>query len=248
MKLQVLSDLHLEFKPFELPVTNSDIIVFAGDIHTGTKGVQWIKHTVTEKPVIYVLGNHEYYKNAYPRLLSKIWQEAKGTKIHILENQKVQLDGINFLGCTLWTDFKLFGNPRVAGYEAMQKMTDYKQIRRSPQYSKLRSIDSAKIHENSLEWLRKEIISCKDRNTVVVTHHAPSKRSLPPNFNEDILSAAYVSNLEDVVLGSEVKLWIHGHNHNQSDYTIGATRIICNPRGYPDEPNINFNPSLVVEI
>ncbi|MCU0545370.1 MAG: hypothetical protein MUE44_24895 [Oscillatoriaceae cyanobacterium Prado104] len=78
--------------------------------------------------------------------------------------------------------------------------------------------------------------------------HAPSKKSIMPPFDRDILSAAYASNLDDFVAKSGAQLWIHGHTHTQFDYTIDATRVICNPRGYPDEPNERFNPQLVVEI
>jgi predicted phosphodiesterase len=248
MKIQILSDLHIEFENFDFPQTEADVIVLAGDIHLGVKGVLWAKNVIQKQPVIYVLGNHEYYRNAYPKLLGKIKKETEGTNINILENQKTKIDGVIFLGCSLWTDFKLFGNPKIAGIKATQRMTDYTLIRISPQYRKLRSIDTSGIHLSSLKWLKRELKACQSEDIVIVTHHAPSKLSLPLNFAEDILSAAYASDLDSEVKNSGARIWIHGHIHKQSDYKIGNTRVICNPRGYPDEPNQCFNPSLVIEI
>lgn len=248
MKIQVLSDLHIEFEEFEYPSTDADVVVLAGDIHLGIEGVQWAKHAIPKKPIIYVLGNHEYYKNAYPKLLGKLEEEVKGSNVHLLENRQVTLDGVVFLGCSLWTDFRLFGDPKVAGYEANHQMNDYQHIKKSPQYSKLRSIDTAGIHHISLKWMRQEFMKHKGNDLVIVTHHAPSVQSVPPQFAGNILSAAFASDLEEDIQNSEAKLWIHGHVHTPVDYRVGRTRVLCNPRGYPHEPNPTFNPTLVVEI
>ena len=156
MIIQVLSDLHIEFDDYELEITNSDVVVLAGDIHVKDKGVSWAIENIKDKPVLYVLGNHEFYGKAYPKLLNSLKDMTTGTNIQILEKDKVTIDGVNFLGCTLWTDFELFGDPRIAGFECQQVMTDFKKIRLSPKYSKLRSIDVASIHSQSLQWLKSE--------------------------------------------------------------------------------------------
>lgn len=153
-----------------------------------------------------------------------------------------------FLGCTLRTDFKLFGEPKFAGYQATQTMTDYKKIRVSPQYRKLRSIDTAVIHNKSLRWLDGGLVNNKNHKVVVITHHAPSQRSVPECFQNDILSAAYASHLDSFVEKSGAVLWVHGHLHMSHDYMIGSTRVICNPRGYPDEYNDKFMSDLVIEV
>lgn len=127
-------------------------------------------------------------------------------------------------------------------------MNDYKKIRVSPSYRKLRSIDTAGIHYNSVNWLRDEIDRNQHRKLVIVTHHAPSARSIPEKHRDDILSAAYASHLDDLVAKSNAEYWIHGHLHEQQDYLIGNTRVICNPRGYPDEFNDNFIPGYTLEI
>jgi Icc-related predicted phosphoesterase len=248
MKLQLFSDLHLEFETFSPPKTDANAIVLAGDIHVGKNGIAWAKANFPDKPVIYVLGNHEYYGNAFPKHLDDLKKLAEGTNIHILENDRLSIDGVTFLGCTLWTDFRLFGDPRIAGCQATQAMTDYRKIRVSPQYRKLRSIDTAVIHSQSFRWLSEEVASHRDGKIVIITHHAPSKQSLPQDYRDNLLSAAYASNLDNFIEDSGAVLWIHGHVHVPQNYTVGNTRIISNPRGYPDERNERFMPDLVVEI
>lgn len=248
MKIQILSDLHIEFQNFNITDTDADVIILAGDIHVGEKGVIWALDHIRHKPVFYVLGNHEYYGKAYPKLIAKLKNICQGTNIHLLENGLVSIEGVVFLGCTLWTDYDLFGNPSYAGYEASQRMTDFKKIRLSPSYSKLRAIDTTIIHRRSLSWLTKAVAENNSNKTIIITHHAPSKKSILPPYEQDILSAAYASNLEEFAAKSGAKLWIHGHTHKQLDYKIDSTRVICNPRGYPDEPNDRFDPELVIEI
>ena len=248
MKLYILSDVHVEFEPFDPPKVNADIVILAGDIHVKNKGLFWAKEKFSDIPVLYVLGNHEYYGEALPKHLDKLRKQAEGTNIKILENEAIKIAGINFLCCTLWTDFCLLGEPRIAGYEATQVMTDYKKIRVSPTYRKLRSIDTAGIHYRSIKWLKEEVKTKNNEKVIIVTHHAPSKLSLPEYYREDILSAAYASNLDEFVASSGATLWIHGHLHTKQDYMIGETRVVCNPKGYPDEPNDEFEPDFVIEI
>lgn len=114
MKIQLLRDLHIEFGSYRYPDVESDVVVLAGDIHTKTQGIQWALENITDKPVIYVLGNHEYYGKTYPKLIDTAKELAKGSNVHVLENEVLTLGGVNFLGCTLWTDFELFGDPRIA--------------------------------------------------------------------------------------------------------------------------------------
>jgi Icc-related predicted phosphoesterase len=247
MKVHVLSDIHVEFEPFDAPETDADVVVLAGDIHVGKKGLEWALEQFPNKPVVYVLGNHEYYKQAVPRHTEKLRELSSGTNVHILEQDSLILDGVTFMGCTLWTDFQLFGDLRIAGYEADQRMTDYKQIRVSPQFRRLRSMDTAAIHHRSRRWLESQLKEAQN-DVVVVTHHAPSPKSLPDSDRDDILSAAYASNLDEFVEHSEASLWIHGHIHASSDYLLGNTRVICNSRGYPEEFNNRFVPDFTVSI
>jgi predicted phosphodiesterase len=248
MQLHILSDLHLEFAPFVPSNTNADVVILAGDIHPGVKAIPWIKESFPESQVVYVPGNHEYYGQAIPKHTLKLKETSYGSNIHLLENDHLILGQVVFLGCTLWTDFELFGNPRIAGYYASESMYDYKKIRVSPDYRKLRSLDTVGLHYRSQRWLEREFDRFKGYKIVVVTHHAPSARSLREGKENDIQSAASASHMDDFVKQSGASIWVHGHMHISRDYFIGDTHILCNPKGYTNEPNPDFVPDLVVTV
>lgn len=248
MKILVLSDLHIEFDKFQIDSSSVDVVVLAGDIHVKENGLQWAIDNIKDIPVIYILGNHEFYGKAYPKLIDSLKERASKSNIHILEKDLLTIDSINFLGCTLWTDFELFGDPRIAGFECQQVMTDFKKIRLSPKFSKLRSIDVAVIHRQSIAWLKNELERLDTHTNIVISHHAPSKLSVPREYKEDIISSAYASNLDNIIQKYQPKYWIHGHLHNSSDYLIGETRVVCNPRGYPQERNVAFDSNYIIEI
>ena len=155
MKLQVLSDLHHEFGFVDLTFDKADVVVIAGDVNLGIKGVEWIMKTITALPVVYVLGNHEYYKGSIPKTLNSIKKVASGSNVHVLENEAVIVDGVTFHGATLWTDFALLGDSRSNGSLCQERMNDYKMIRRDPSYSKLRSIDTYLLHRQSFAGWRR---------------------------------------------------------------------------------------------
>lgn len=250
MKLHILSDLHIEFESFAPPQTEADVVILAGDIHVGNKGIAWARAAFPHQPVLYVLGNHEYYGKAFPKHVNDLKNLTEGTNIHILENDRIVLNEVAFLGCTLWTNFKLFGDAQIAGFHATQTMTDYRRIRVSPQYRKPCSLDTFIVHKKSLRWLSEEVEGLKNNvsQTIIITHHAPSKRSVPKQYQDDTLSAAYASHLDHFISDSHASLWVHGHIHEQQDYEVGNTRVICNPRGYPGERNEHFTPNLIVDI
>jgi len=235
MKIQILSDLHLEFGTRDYDFPQADVLVLAGDIHTGINGIKWVLDKALKIPVIYVLGNHEYYRHSYPKLLNEIRDSIRGTSLYILENKAICLDGITFQGCTLWTDFQLTGKPALASYECEQRMNDYRLIRRDPTYSKLRPADTQLMHHQSVRWLEKSLSSSQTKSNVVITHHAPCIKSIPLEFQNDPISAGFASNLENLIRNAGPELWIHGHIHRACDYLIGGTRIVCNPAGYPFE-------------
>ncbi|HEX7026258.1 MAG TPA: metallophosphoesterase, partial [Gammaproteobacteria bacterium] len=155
MKIHILSDLHIEFHPFELPPTDADVVVLAGDINVGAAGVEWAIENIRNKQVVYVLGNHEYYRYAFPDLCKLAKERARGTHVHVLENDSVIIHGVRFLGCTLWTDFKLNGNPVIARFDAERTLADYHAIRITAPHRKLRAADTAAAHESSRDWLQR---------------------------------------------------------------------------------------------
>ncbi|MBS2100721.1 MULTISPECIES: metallophosphoesterase [Carboxylicivirga] len=248
MKIQIISDIHQEFGFNQFRFDNADIVVFAGDINLGVKGISWMVKEISNKPVIYVLGNHEYYKGSYPKTLLKIKEAAKGTNIHVLENESIEIDGITFHGATLWTDFSIFGNPIKYGIICQEKMNDYKKIRRDPSYSRLRTIDTFNLHNQSISWLKNSLIESNTVTNIVVTHHAPSIKSVPNQYKEDPVSSAYASNLEDFIIEQKPQYWLHGHVHTPVRYKINETEVICNPHGYIDEKYNGYEKELIIEV
>lgn len=251
MRIHILTDLHLEFHGFLLPDPGADVLVLAGDIHTRGRAIPWLLEQANGRPVIYVLGNHEYYEGAYPKLLHKMQKKAKGTTIHVLEDEALTIGDVTFIGSTLWTDLKLFGDPGMTALEITKNkdIPDYREIRlqQGENYRKFLPEHTKRIHETSMSFITNALNG--NGKKVVVTHHAPSMRSVPDRYRKDITTAVFASNLESFAESGGAKLWIHGHLHDSSDYQIGKTRVICNPRGYaPKETNPEFDPEMVVEV
>jgi len=248
MKLQLLSDLHIEFKQWEYQPCEADVVILAGDIDVKGRGVDWVLNNIKNVPVLYVFGNHEFYGKAYPKLIEAAKAKVANTNVRILEKDLWRINGINFLGCTFWTDFKLFGNPRAAGYHCQEIMNDYKKIRRSPSFAKMRASDTAAIHADSRKWLSDSLKTLNGQRNVVITHHGPSRQSAPENLPDDLIMAAYVSNLKSFIKEHHPSYWLHGHLHNSAAYRVGSCEVVCNPKGYPDEENSAFNPTMCIEI
>ena len=248
MRLHILSDLHLEFELFTPPAVEADAVILAGDVSTGRNGLKWALMTFPGQPVIYVLGNHEFYGQKLQKLIEDLRKMASGTNIHLLENDSLCIGDVVFLGATLWTDFALNGDPVVAEVVAQTGMNDYKRIRTLRRYSRLKPSDTRRLHMASRRWLEDQLLGLKGRRTVVVTHHAPSRESIPPAFEGDAFNPALASDLCRLIVESEARLWVHGHIHYCCDYTLGKTRVLANPRGYPTESRQGFDPGLVVEV
>ncbi len=250
-----MSDLHVEFwntDVLQIPDTGADVIVLAGDIHIKNRGIDWIKsHFPPDRKVIYVFGNHEYYGGNYPKTLNKARILAKETpNIHLLENEFLVIGETVFLGTTLWTDLNLFGDFVTAGRAIMDILSDFRRIRYGNSFRKFTPAVFTQLFSRAKAYLESKLREFEDRKVVVITHHAPSVRSLDPIFQKEITSAAYASNLEDFICRhSNIKAWIHGHTHTFADYKICETRVVSNQYGYHGfEVVKEFKPDLVVEI
>ena len=246
MKIHVLSDLHIEFADFKLPETDADVIVLAGDIGVGLGGLYWIHAQRRDKPIIYVPGNHEYYTHDIN--LTSIIREMAADNVHVLNNDQVIIDGVRFLGATLWTDFALLGesDKYFAVHNAKDNMSDFYLIQDGEKA--FTPLSSIALHNESREWL--DIMMAEKEGfekTVVVTHHCTSEQSCHPRFAGSILNPAFASNLEWMMGDDRADLWIHGHTHDAYDYNVLGTRVVCNPRGYPREPS-EFEADKVVEV
>ena len=248
MRLHILSDLHLEFGDARIPATDADVVVLAGDIHLGREGWRWARSQFPEKPVVYVLGNHEFYRHSLPDLTAALTREAAGSPIHLLENRAVEIGGYTFLGCTLWTDFELSGDREAAMRNAEGIMSDFSLIQFSPEDRLLCAGDTTRLHAASVNWLRGELARCDRARTIVVTHHAPSARAEAPYHAQSPLKSAFASDLDSIIEQSGVPLWIYGHTHYNANFVIGSTRVLSNQRGYPEERCKGFDPALIVEV
>jgi Icc-related predicted phosphoesterase len=250
MRIRVLADLHLEFQPVALPRVKADVVVLAGDTHLGNRGFLWARETFPDTPVVYVMGNHEFYNYSIPKLTKDLREEAAGSGVHILENQTLEIEGVTFLGCSLWTNWELYGKPTEHAREAGKRINDFRLIEldEGEGVAPFMPYDAYYIHRDSVSWLEEELKKTRPGPVVVVTHHAPSPRSIAPRYAGHPLNPAFVSNLESLVESSSADLWIHGHVHQCFDYTLASTRILCNPRGYPHEAGYGFDPRLVAEV
>lgn len=261
MKILVLSDLHLEFQPFMVPEQDDEantIVILAGDIGVAKKPhtYDYFIHDLAKRfrAVLWVMGNHEHYKYNMPSTHAKLFMATVDyDNVLVLEKDTVEFDDVVFVCATLWTDMD--NNNPVTTYQAGLVMNDYKYIRIGPEDEpwkrKLKVTDTIAEHLRTKEFIFSEIERNKNngKKVVVVTHHLPSFLSIDESHKGDSLNGAYATELGEYIVEAEPEIWIHGHTHSSADYTLGETRIICNPRGYcPDYPNSEFNDKMIIEI
>ncbi|MBZ5553296.1 MAG: metallophosphoesterase [Acidobacteriia bacterium] len=253
MRLQILSDLHLGVGAMEVPQTDADIVILAGDIARPKEAVSWA--SAFPQPVLYVIGNHEFYGGSLDQTVEELRRLCAGTRIRLLDNDEEVIGGVRFLGSTLWTDFRLFdadGQRERSIQEAQRFMRDFSRIRTTEASPTVFTpADSAKLFARHVEWLEKKLGEYFPGPTVVITHHAPSPRSIHPRFIGSLINACFVSDAERIIDGNRVPLWIHGHTHDSFDYVVNGTRVVCNARGYAKNgmnENSLFNPSFVIDL
>ena len=244
MRLHILSDLHLEFDPsFRPPAAGADVLILDGDIAPGTDGLGAFADSAI--PVVYVPGNHEYYGADLETTERRIRRYARDVGIHLLDRDELVLNGVRFLGATLWTDFNLDGVDLIprALEEAKRQVLDFRLIRYRDRL--LIPEDTIDFHREAVRWLAQKLASPFAGQTVVITHHAPHPRSVHARFQGNVVNPAFVSDLTPLM--GKAALWIHGHTHDSFDYEVAGTRVICNPKGYLDE-NRSFRPDLTITV
>lgn len=252
MKLHVVSDLHLSVSGFDLPETAADMIVLAGDIARPPEACAWARRL--GKPVIYVAGNHEFYGGSIEGTITALRANSAGTAIHLLETDELIVEGVRFLGTTLWSDFSVVDEAEraLAEQQAVAMIRDFSRIRADSSAERLFSpTDSIEVFRRSAAWLHGKLEQQWSGPTVVVTHHAPSRRSIHPRFAGSPLNTCFVSDADHLMGVDRVALWIHGHTHDSFDYTVEGTRVLCNPRGYAKNgvnENAAFDAGLVVRV
>ena len=276
MRVNVISDLHLEFEDLVLP--GGDILILSGDVCEATNikdnydpnGIMWEESKKHKRPdrfirffkeectkyrhVIYVMGNHEHYHGCYDDTYNHIKQHLP-SNVYLLENEVKEIDDVVFIGCTLWTDANK-GDP-ITKLTLQDCMSDYHTVQKRPgpeqsYYGRLSVAATVYAHKKSKKFIQSSLEEHKDKKCVVVTHHAPSQLSVAQYYkNEHHMNGGYFSNLDNILLDNpNLAVWTHGHTHYSFDYTIGNAKVICNPRGYKnyEQRADDFDPTVGFDI
>jgi Icc-related predicted phosphoesterase len=256
-KLWIFSDTHYEMGNSDPPSAPAhDVCIVAGDLNHLQWSIDMLKRGElgNGNPTLYVPGNHDYYRADCMETEEQMAKKrVEQSNVFLCNPGEYHFNGIRFLGCTLWTDYKLYGNQMASMGHAGNGMMDHRLIRTSAgsgsHGSTAFTVEHAlQRHRRELAWLDSKLAETFDGPTVVVTHHSPSPKSVPDRFDGDPLTPAFSSNLEWLIERYQPALWVHGHTHDSFDYQIGKTRVICNPAGYQHEPNLDFQWDLVIEI
>lgn len=246
MKIAILSDLHLEVHPYTPAVAQDcNVVVVAGDAHARLdKGLPWLAENVRARgmELVYVPGNHDWYANRSfgPHTCTIDGDEDKARAlaaelgIHLLINgEACVIGGVRFVGATLWTDYGVAGDEIASKAAASSGMNDHRRIRvKARGWGRFRPVDAQALHRKQLDAIAHQLAQPFAGPTVVVTHHAPHPQSLREGRVTEPLDGSYASDLSEFIERWGPALWIHGHVHKPSDYRIGRTRIVANPRGY----------------
>jgi Icc-related predicted phosphoesterase len=267
MKIRIISDIHLDYFPNRvnkhnhdhiIPICEDDrdsVLVLSGDLFspmTYAEGVDFLRGVSDRFKRIYVVpGNHDFYHMCVFEGDQKwrgIMKELEPYVKYLNNNYEVFEDVI-FIGTTLWTNFNN-GNKDIM-HHAMYGISDYRYIYKGKEL--IKPYDILDIHMKSVKFLdQRAFTEPTHLKKVVITHHAPSFKSVHPKYKKSELNHCFASDLDWLVEKMNPQLWIHGHTHTSFDYNIGKTRVICNPYGYKrvdgDLENPEFDPNFVVEI
>lgn len=244
MRIRILSDLHLEARPFAPPSAPADVVILAGDIANGCAGIEWARRTF-DVPVLYVPGNHEYYEGEFAAVQGALTNAARDGGVSLLDCGERIIAGTRFLGCALWTDFSLASPPeRPRVIEQSRKFNpDYRLIRMGGRA--FTPEDGIALCVEHKDWLARKLDESFDGDTVVITHFAPHTGSIAPAFAGHPANPGFIVPMDDLM--GKAKLWLHGHTHTAFDYNVNGTRVVCNPRGYPEETT-GFDPVRVISL
>lgn len=243
-RLAILSDLHVEKGPYALPPLDVDLVVLAGDIGWGVEGAAWIAENLHGRPAVYVAGNREYWhhRGGADPLAELRLAASRVPGLTFLHDDSVVVGGLRVLGCTLWTDYALTGDPEGAMARAQAAMPDYRNGR-GPGGGALTAAQVRQWNQASTAFLAGELARPFGGSTLVVTHHLPTARSLKAPRPDHVPTTASVTGLDALIERAGPDLWVHGHSHWDCDHVVGRTRILSRQRGEPE--NERFQPLIV---
>lgn len=257
MKIQLHSDLHLEFYDETLfNGESADTLILAGDIGVFYKKNQLTRYTdflkscsVLYKHVILITGNHEYYRSSIETInhtIKEIISENNLDNVHFLDDEYVDIDNVRFFGTTLWTNYQRGGmTDTIAKELGASRMNDHHLIMANNQ---LFTVDNAIDKCNHSLKCIEESKPSDDMHYVVVTHHAPTYESVSNLFKGNSMNACFVNDLDDFIGKVKPVVWCHGHVHSQHDYKVHDTRVLCNAKGYPNEKECVYDVNCLFEL
>lgn len=260
MKIALASDVHLEFGDLDFDNdSGADVLILGGDICVAsdiaqrdpynTMGEQYRSNRFHDffqrccerfPHVIFIVGNHEHYHGDFAKTVPH-FKDVLGylPNLHILEKETWVLDDITFIGGTLWTDMNRRDNRTL--HDISRMMNDFRCVDHSSKTEdgrgwpgRFTTTDAANDHDAMVAFIDQIVAANPAGRYVVVGHHAPSRLSTHPRYQDQfIMNGGYSSQLDDFIQDRpQIKLWTHGHTHEDFDYMIAGCRILCNPRGY----------------
>ena len=267
MKLQLFSDLHLEVHPHFQPraAPDADLLVLAGDIGSYQDGslladsdfglARFSPKRGWPVPVLFVPGNHEYDNLDFDLTHARLRETCQRLGITWLERESLVLQGVRFIGTTLWTDFDALTQPGDSAVQVLKARA--KAFRAADFYlQKTGATRSGQPfmapawREQGLacrQWLRETLARPFAGSTVVVTHFAPSLSSADPRYGITPGTAGFCNALDDLL--PLAQLWVHGHLHCQHDYVQAGCRVLANTLGYAAKgEQAGFRPECVLEV
>lgn len=255
MRIQYLSDLHLESHAFTLKVrSDADVLVLAGDLATAKHEGRFerLLREAGDIPTVVIHGNHEFYNDRMEDAKARrIATCSRFPNVHLLDDSWTIINGIQFIGTTLWSDFALpftqgqrrVSDPVNAMRIAAAGITDFHVI--GCQGRLFAPADAATFHQQARQVIKARAQAAGA--TVVVSHFLPSERSVDPQFATSSLNPYFASNCEDL-MGGNVRAWLHGHTHASCSYHVNGTEVACNPRGYTKVENRQFNSQAYIDV
>lgn len=258
----LMSDLHLEFGPLELP--GGDTLLLAGDVcvadflrpertdkearkHQDRCKQFFFEECAKYNRVFYVMGNHEHYHGLFDENGNILRDFLAGTNVRLLEDEFVDLDEeTRLFGGTFWTNYD--NADYFCLHAAKDMMNDHSLIKKMHMGVPRAFLpnDAMDVHYRAVDKLKSGL---NEKKTVVMSHHAPHRKSISDRYRNSLLNGAYHSNQEELMLDNpQIVMWVHGHVHESFNYKVGECNVVCNPRGYAGyELNKNFDVTHLLE-
>lgn len=266
MDVKLLSDLHIDVAKYKIKKTEKTLnttLVLAGDIANGRYARNYIEDLASKfKYIVFIIGNHEFYGNEYFSTI-QYWRDFADTidNVYFLEKDTIILDGVRFVGGTLWTDMSVVKDP-LDLWSITRRMSDFS-IKFNennlpyPPKTKVNSIprltpeNMTKVHKETLDYFAKVLQNKHEGKTVVVTHHSPLFDFCLPKFKGSQLNPCFHSDLSEFIMNHDIDYWFFGHTHHCHWINRYGTTFISNQRGYSgyeDPYEIGFNDEINIEI